>query len=153
MTHSPPSHLEWTRSAGNRPETQPPRGPETWWCLPACLPAKQILPLLRDKTPPTMSQSYKANMIEACYPPSYDADTISERSVHTLQHTSVSWCAVHWCVITPWMARSPSSDFSVRVCVQLPTKHYTRCTTQSSSTHREGNFCQGSICSVTKQDK
>lgn len=40
MTHSPPSHLEWTRSAGNRPETQPPRGPETWWCLPACLPNK-----------------------------------------------------------------------------------------------------------------
>lgn len=40
MTHSPPSHLEWTRSAGNRPETQPPHGPETWWCLPACLPNK-----------------------------------------------------------------------------------------------------------------
>lgn len=61
MTHSPPSHLEWTCSAGNRPETQPPRGPETWWCLPACLPACQTNPATaeRDK-PPTTSQSYKA---------------------------------------------------------------------------------------------
>lgn len=52
MTHSPRSHLEWTRSAGNRPETQPPRWPETWWCLPACLPNKSCH--CRERQPPQL---------------------------------------------------------------------------------------------------
>lgn len=94
MTHS---HLEWTCSAGNRPETQPLHGPKTWWCLLV----SQTNPTTaeRDK-PPTMSQSYKPNMIEVCYSLSYNADTITEWSVQILQHTSVSWCAVQWYVIT-----------------------------------------------------
>lgn len=97
MTHSPPNHLEWTRSAGNRPETQPPRRPETWWRLPAC----QINPATAEgDEPPTTSQSYKPNMTEACYSLSYNADAIAEWSVRILQHSSLSWCAVQWCVIT-----------------------------------------------------
>lgn len=110
--------------------------------MPACLPAKQILPLRgRDEAPTASpaSQSYKPDVIEACYSPSYNADTITERSVHTHTHTAAHfsrwWCAAQWCVITPRMAHSPSLGFLTVSCAatlavqqnphQKPRKYFT----------------------------
>lgn len=140
MTHSPPSLLEWACSAGNRPETQAPRRPETWWCLPACLPNKSCRCGGETKPPPPplrlnhTNQTWSKHVIHrvTMLTPSLSGACTH---THTAAHFSRWWCAAQWCVITPRMAHSPSLGFLTVSCAatlavqqnphQKPRKYFT----------------------------
>lgn len=115
MTHSPPSHLEWAHSAGNRPETLAPRRARN-----LATPAKQSPPLQRE----TKARNH-VSIIQSRHDRSmlFTPLAVLTPSTSTAASATVSRCAAQWCVITLWMARSPSLDSLSVSCAATNRQH------------------------------
>lgn len=122
MTHTRPSHLQWTHSIGNRPEThQPAEGcqtnekPET---SPTLLPLLLLLQHLNQA-----KQTWWKHV-------NYRGSALTSSPAHAL----LMCCSAMW-VKTLWMARSPTSGYA-RHNVATPAAQQSKRLSQSEPAGR-----------------